>query len=121
MMQFVLMIYQGTTPVPADGAAWAALSEAEQRSIYADYAKLNALAEVTAGPPLGLPEAATTVRVADGRVTTAEGPVAGVEHAVGGIVVVEADDLDAAVALAAQIPPARLGGAVEVRPCATYW
>ena len=52
---------------------------------------------------------------------TAEGPYAGVGHAVGGFAVVEADDLDAAVAIAAQIPPARLGGAVEVRPCATYW
>jgi hypothetical protein len=120
-MQFVLMIYQGTTPVPTAPERWATLSEAEQRAVYADYGRLNAMPEVTSGPPLGLPEAATTVRVVNGDVTTAEGPFAGVEHAVGGFVVVEADDLEAAVAIAAQIPPARLGGAIEVRPCATYW
>jgi len=33
----------------------------------------------------------------------------------------EADDLDAAIELAARIPAARLGGAIEVRPVATYW
>lgn len=120
-MQFVLMIYQGTTPVPADAERWATLSEAEQQSVYADYGALNALPEVTSGPPLGLPEAATTVRVVGGEVALAEGPYAGVAHAVGGYAVVEADDLDGAIAIAARIPPARLGGAIEVRPCATYW
>lgn len=120
-MQFVLMIYQGTTPLPSEPDRWSTLSEAEQRSVYADYAALNAMPEVSSGPPLGLPEAATTVRVVDGATTTEEGPYAGPGLAVGGFAVVEADTLEAAVAIAARIPPARLGGAVEVRPCATYW
>jgi hypothetical protein len=120
-MQFVLMIYQGSTPLPTDPERWATLSEEEQRSIYRDYGKLNERPEVTAGPPLGLPESATTVRVEDGTVTTQPGPYAGPGLSVGGFAVVEADDLDGAVAIAAQIPPARLGGAIEVRPCQTYW
>jgi hypothetical protein len=40
---------------------------------------------------------------------------------VGGYLIVEADDVDAAIELAASIPAARHGGAIEVRPVATYW
>jgi hypothetical protein len=40
---------------------------------------------------------------------------------VGGYAVLEADDLDAAIEVAARIPAARLGGAVEIRPSETYW
>jgi len=39
----------------------------------------------------------------------------------GGYFILEADDLDAAIKVALQIPAARLGGAIEVRPVATYW
>ena len=120
-MQYALLIYQGTTPVPANAEAWATLSEEEQRAVYADYAKLNRTPGVTPGLPLGLPERATTVRVEDGKTITTQGPHAGVDGAVSGYLVFEADDVDAAVALAAQIPAARLGGAIEVRPVETYW
>jgi hypothetical protein len=40
---------------------------------------------------------------------------------VGGYAVLEADDLDAAIEVAARIPAARLGGAVEIRSGETYW
>jgi hypothetical protein len=43
-----------------------------------------------------------------------------VKEALGGFLVFEADDLDAAIELAARIPAARLGGAVEVRPIVEY-
>jgi hypothetical protein len=120
-MQFALLIYQGTTPVPTDEAAWATLPADEQKQIYADYAALNRTPGVQSGPPLGLPEKARTVRVRDGRVVTTEGPFVGKDGAVGGYLVFEADDLDAAIALAARIPAARHGGAVEIRPVETYW
>jgi hypothetical protein len=120
-MQFVLMIYQGTTPLPTQPERWATLSDEEQKAVYADYGRLNTMESVTSGPPLGLPEDAVTVRVADGLVATAAGPYAGAEHAVGGFAVVEADDLAGAVEVARSIPAARLGGAVEIRPVATYW
>ena len=62
------------------------------------------------------PETATTVRVQDGRTLTTDGPFAELKEAIGGYLFFEADDLDAAIALAAQIPAASMGGAVEVRP-----
>ncbi len=62
------------------------------------------------------PEMATTVRVQDGQTLTTDGPFVAVKEALGGYLVFEADDLDAAIELAARIPAASMGGAVEVRP-----
>jgi hypothetical protein len=62
------------------------------------------------------PETATTVRVQDGRTLTTDGPFVDTKEALGGYLFYEADDLDAAIALAARVPAARLGGAVEIRP-----
>jgi hypothetical protein len=119
-MQFVLVIYHGTYPLPGT-PGWESVSEEERKAAYADYAALNKMENVTPGPPLGLPENATTVRVENGATVTAKGPYLGAKGAVGGFGVVEAEDLDAAVAIASRIPQARMGGAVEVRPSAKYW
>ena len=119
-MQFVLLIYQGTTPLP-NTPEWEALPEAEQRQIYADYGALNGTEGLTPGPPLGLPEDATTVRVDSGSPLVSDGPFVDVKGAVGGFFVLEAEDLAAATEVAARVPAARLGGAVEIRPVATYW
>ncbi|MEA2828168.1 MAG: hypothetical protein QOG43_2607 [Actinomycetota bacterium] len=119
-MKYVLLIYQGTTPLPGTDA-WEALSDVEQKQIYADYGALNHSPGVTPGLPLGLPEKATTVRVEDGRTVAAEGPYVGMKEAVAGYVVLEAGDVDAAIELAARIPAARLGGGIEVRPVEKYW
>lgn len=119
-MQYVCLIYQGTTPLP-DTDEWAALSEAEQKQIYADYGALNQTPGVSPGLPLGLPENATTVRVEGGKTLTTDGPFVGMKEAVGGWFVLEADDLDAAIEVASTVPAARLGGAIEIRPVQTYW
>lgn len=119
-MKYVMLIYQGSTPLPGSEAS-AALSEEEQKQIYADYGAVNETPGVTPGLPLGLPENATTVRVQDGKTLTTDGPFVGMKEAVGGYFVFEADDLDAAIALAARVPAARLGGAIEIRPCEMYW
>lgn len=119
-MQYVMLIFQGATPLPGT-EEWAAMPEDEQKQVYADYAALNHLPGVTPGLPLGLPDDATTVRVQGGRTLTTDGPFAETKEAVGGWFVVEADDLDAALEIAARVPAARLGGAIEVRPVATYW
>ena len=118
-MQYALMIYQGTTPLPTDPDRWATLSEEEQKAIYKDYGALNAIPGVSPGLPLGLPQDATTVRVEGGTPITKEGTY--LPEGVGGYLIVEADDLDAAIEVAARIPAARHGGAVEIRPVATYW
>jgi hypothetical protein len=62
------------------------------------------------------PEMATTVRVQDGKALTTDGPFVAIKEAMGGYLFFEADDLDAAIELAARIRAAQMGGAVEVRP-----
>ena len=59
---------------------------------------------------------ATSVRVSDGDTLVTDGPFADTKDVFGGYYVIEAEDLDAAIALAAQVPAARMGGCVEVRP-----
>ena len=114
-MKFMLLIHQGSTPVPPS-PEWDALSQDEKQAIYADYQAINQTPGVTPGVQMQPPEAATTVRVEDGETLTTDGPFAETKEAVGGYLFVEADDLGAAVAVAARIPAARLGGAIEVRP-----
>jgi hypothetical protein len=112
----MLLIHQGTTPTPLDPEAWAALSPEEQQDIYAAYQEINSTPGVTPGLGLQPPETATTVRVDDGKTLTTDGPFVATKEALNGYLVFEADNLDAAIALAARIPAARMGGAVEIRP-----
>ncbi len=115
-MKYMLMIHQGTTPTPLDPEAWSTLSADEQQAIYAAYREINATPGVTPGEGLQLPEMATTVRVANGKTVTTDGPFVDTKESLNGYLIFEADDLDAAIELAAKIPAARLGGAIEVRP-----
>jgi hypothetical protein len=117
-MKFVLLVYQGSTPLPGS-ERWEALTEAEQKAVYADYAELNKTEGMTPGLPLGLPDAARTVQVRDGKPSIKNGPY--LEEGVAGFSVYEAETMEAAIALAARIPAARLGGAVEIRPAEKYW
>jgi hypothetical protein len=112
----MLLIHQGDTPTPRDPEAWGKLSEDEQKAVYADYMAINQTEGVSPGVQLDEPETATTVRVKDGQTLTTDGPFAEIKEAIGGFMFFEADDLDAAIELAARIPAARLGGAIEVRP-----
>jgi len=61
------------------------------------------------------------VRVQNGETVAKKGPFIDARGAVGGYFILEAENLDAAIKLAARIPAARLGGAIEVRPVAKYW
>jgi hypothetical protein len=115
-MKYVLLIHQGSTPLPGTDE-WESLSEDEQKAVYADYQAINQTPGVTPNNVrLQPPEAATTVRVEDDKTLTTDGPFVSVKEALGGWLLFEADDLDAAIELASRIPAARLGGAVEVRP-----
>jgi hypothetical protein len=117
-MRFVLVIYQGSTPLPGSDR-WQALSAEEQKAIYADYAEINKTEGITAGLPLGLPDAARTVQVLNGQTHVKNGTY--LPEGAAGYSVYEADTMEAAIALAARIPAARLGGAVEIRPAEKYW
>jgi hypothetical protein len=108
-MLYMLLIQQG----PAD---WEELSADEQKAVVSGYQSINETPGVTPGLWLEGPEMATTVRVEDGKTLTTDGPFVAVKEALGGYLLFEADDIDAAIELASRIPAARLGGAVEVRP-----
>ncbi|HJS90383.1 MAG TPA: YciI family protein [Steroidobacteraceae bacterium] len=118
-MKYVMLIYQGPTPTIPGTDRWKALPKAEQGAIYADYAALNKAPGLTSGPPLGFPEKARTVQVRNGTTAVKSGTYLG--EAVAGYAVLEAENMEAAIALAERIPAARLGGAVEIRPSEQYW
>jgi hypothetical protein len=111
-MKFMLLIHHGTTPIPGS-PEWDALSKEEQGAVYAGYQAVNQAPGFTPGERLAGAEGATTVRVQDGATQTTGGAI---DDPLAGYGFLEADSLDDAVALAAQLPPARMGGAVEVRP-----
>jgi hypothetical protein len=110
-MRYALLIYPGELTSSSEE-----LSEDEQASILGEYLALRDEAGVLGSGQLASPESATTVRVEDGRALLTDGPFANTKEIVGGFYLLEAEDLDRALELAARIPAARLGGAVEVRP-----
>jgi hypothetical protein len=114
-MKYMLLIHQGTTPLPGTDE-WERLSQEEKGAVYAAYQQVNETPGLTPGEQMAGPETATTVRVSNGQTLTTDGPFAELKEAIGGYCFFEADDLDAAIELAARIPAASMGGAVEVRP-----
>jgi hypothetical protein len=94
----------------------AQLPEQERQAIVDEYAAFFQSPEVEDGNQLQPPMTATTVRVHQGGTVRTAGPFDAAREPLGGYYLVEAADIDAAVALAARIPAARMGGAVEVRP-----
>lgn len=109
-MQYMLQIFSGDAMAEVQN-----MPEAEQSAVMAEYMAISQLPGVTGGAQLQPEDTATTVRVEGGRTLTTDGPFAETKEALGGYYLFEADDLDAAIELAARIPAARLGGAVEVR------
>jgi hypothetical protein len=101
-----------------------ALSDEERQQWIDDDAKFNAeLAErdcMVGGEPLADPTTATTVRVTDGKATLTDGPFAETAEVLGGILVIDVEDLDDALDLATRCPAARLGP-LEVRPIRTQF
>jgi hypothetical protein len=110
-MQYMLLIYPN-----GSGSAWESLNEDEQKAVFGEYMAISELPGVRSGNQLQPAETATTVRVEDGRTLTTDGPFAETKDLLGGYYLLEADDLDAAIEVAARIPAARMGGTVEVRP-----
>jgi hypothetical protein len=118
-MKYMLLIHHGTTPLPGSDE-WDNLSEDEKGAVYGAYNALKETTGVSPGVQLQPPETATTVRVQDGRTLTTDGPFVEMKEAIGGYLLFEAADLDAAIELAARIPSAAMGGAIEVRPIAEW-
>jgi hypothetical protein len=93
-----------------------ALPEAESAAAHAEFVALAEDARYVSGVQLQPAETATCVRVAGGRTLMTDGPLADTKEVLGGFCLIEAANLDEAIEVAARIPAARLGGAVEVRP-----
>ena len=111
-MRYALLIYTAeATEQPPDDVI-----QAETDGYNAFTSHLRERGVYDAGEALDPTSTATTVRVRDGKTLTTDGPFVEIKEAIGGYLTFEADDLDAAIELAARIPAARMGGAVEVRP-----
>jgi hypothetical protein len=115
----MLLIYQGSTPVPPSDE-WEALSDDRKQGVYRAYQEINGTPGVQPGLGLQPADSATTVTVADGKTLVTDGPFVGLKEAIGGYLIFEADHLDAAIELAGKVPAASMGGAVEIRPVAEW-
>jgi hypothetical protein len=107
-MEFLALIH-------ANKDDWESMSEEEQQAVYQRYMDFSERDEVVGGAELQSTDSATTVRVRDGDQLVTDGPYAEVKEALGGFFILEADSIDDACRLAAEIPAAERG-AVEVRP-----
>ena len=111
-MKYLLMIYADEATRPEEGSP-------ESQAMFTEYFEFtNAITEEginEGGAALHPVDTATTVRVRDGEVVTTDGPFAETKEQLGGFYIVDCDDLDQALAVAARIPDAR-NGSVEVRP-----
>jgi len=115
-MQYLLMIY-------SNEAEYAKLDAATGQKMMAEYGEstqsIVKSGNFKAGDRLQPASTATTVRVRDGKVLTTDGPFAETREQLGGYYLIDAKDLDAALAIAARIPGARYGS-IEVRPIWVY-
>jgi hypothetical protein len=111
-MKYMLMICR-------DEQVWDKLSVAERQQIYAETAEVSealaARGQYLGGFPLHPSSSATSVRVRDGKRLVTDGPFAETREHLGGYMIIDVEDLDAAIAVAARIPLARTS-TVEVRP-----
>jgi hypothetical protein len=111
-MQYLLLIYDKESD-------WGKLSEAEQAAMMKEYQEftqsINQSGHYRAGSQLHPVSKAATVRVRDGKKLITDGPFAETKEQLGGYYLIDAKDLDDAVAIAARVPSARFGS-IEVRP-----
>jgi hypothetical protein len=110
-MKYMLLIY-------SDENAW---TESELESCYVESTKLthelNAKGQYLGSSPLQSVATATSVRVREGKRLVTDGPFAETREQLGGYYLIDARDLDEAIAIAERIPSARKG-TVEIRPIA---
>ena len=115
-MQYLLLIYQNE-------AEFGKMDAAARKALTAEYGaytqSIVQRGHFKAGDGLQPTTTATTVRVRDGKMLTTDGPFAETREQLAGYYLVEAKDLDTALAVAARIPGARTGS-VEVRPVMVY-
>jgi hypothetical protein len=115
-MQYLLMIYQNEVEYAKNDAATSQKMMDEYQTFTQSIIQSG---QFKAGDRLQPTTTATTVRVRDGKTLTTDGPFAETREQLGGYYMVDAKDLDSAIAIAARIPSARIGS-IEVRPIWVY-
>jgi hypothetical protein len=108
-MQYALLIY-------IKPGSYETLSESEREAVTREYFAIGDDPACIAGAQLAPVDTATTVKQDNGRPLITDGPFADTKEFLGGYYVFETDDLDPVLEVAARIPAARMGGAIEVRP-----
>jgi hypothetical protein len=115
-MQYLLMVY-------LNEAEFGKMDAAARKNLTAEYGAFTQSivqsGHFKAGDGLQPTSTATTVRVRDGKTLTTDGPFAETREQLAGYYLVEAKDLDTALAIAARIPGAK-AGSIEVRPVMVY-
>ena len=115
-MQYLLMIY-------ANEAEYAKIDPATLQKVFEEYGAFTQgivkSGNFKAGDRLQPIATATTVRIRDGKTLATDGPFAETREQLGGYYLIDAKDLDEALAIAAKIPGARFGS-IEVRPIWVY-
>ena len=115
-MQYLLMIYQNE-------AEYAKIDPATLQKVFEEYGDFTQgivkSGNFKAGDRLQPTTTATTVRIRDGKTMMTDGPFAETREQLGGYYLIDAKDLDEALAIAAKIPGARFGS-IEVRPIWVY-
>jgi hypothetical protein len=111
-MQYLLLIYN-------DEQTYWNLGEDERATLHAEYGSftesIQTSGNMAGGAQLQPTSSATSVRVRNGETLVTDGPFAETKEQLGGFYLVEAKDVDEAIALAERIPAAR-NGTIEVRP-----
>lgn len=111
-MQYLLLIYENEK-------IQAGYTAEQRQQLFAEYGAftedIKASKAMVAGDALEPVSTATTVRIREGKTMTVDGPFAETKEQLGGYYLIEAENLDAAVKIAARIPAAKTGS-VEVRP-----
>jgi hypothetical protein len=115
-MKYLCLIYENEKN-------WETMAPAESEAIMNEYfsftGNIQQNGKYVAGEALQPTATATTVRVRNGKVSTTDGPFAETKEQLGGFYLIEAQDLNDAIQVAAKIPSARLGS-IEVRPVVDF-
>lgn len=114
-MQYMLLLYDDPSAAPAPDSPEAAADFERWMAVTQEMQEAGVM---VGGEALLGAETATTVRVREGDTLLSDGPFAETKEQLAGFYLVDADNLDEALKLAATIPPARVGS-IEVRPIRT--
>jgi hypothetical protein len=108
-MKYMLLVYDNPE-------SWTDITEEQMQGLYAEYGAVAQNPATAGSGQLKPVDTAKTVRITDGTTLVTDGPFAETKEQLGGYYIVEADSIDDAAKIGAQIPSARMGGSVEVRP-----